>query len=124
VTKLFVGNLPFNATREALEALFEQAGSVTAVDIVTDKFTGRSRGFGFVEMENAQEAEAAIERFNGYEFQGRALTVNVAKPREDRSGGRRSTFGGDRGSFGGGRSSGGRGERSWGRASGGRDRRW
>jgi RNA recognition motif-containing protein len=125
VTKLFVGNLPFSATNAALEALFEQAGTVASAEILTDKFTGRSRGFGFVEMEHEQEAHDAIERFHGYEFQGRALTVNVAKPREDRGGARRAGFGGERRSgFGGERKSGGRGERGWGRAGGGRDRRW
>ncbi|MGE0827652.1 MAG: RNA recognition motif domain-containing protein [Candidatus Binatia bacterium] len=118
MTKLFVGNLPFSATNEALEALFEQAGTVASVDILTDRQTGRSRGFGFVEMNNQQEAEDAINRFNGYEMQGRALTVNIAKPREDRGGG---GGGGGRRSFGGG------GDRKFGGRSGGdggRDRRW
>lgn len=124
VTKLFVGNLPFNATDAALEALFEKAGTVTTVGIMTDKFTGRSRGFGFVEMQNDREAQDAIERFHGYEFQGRPLTVNVAKPREERGGERRLGFGGERGrGFGSGHKAG-RGEKGWGRASGGRERRW
>jgi len=82
-----VGNLSFNATAPDLEALFGQAGTVASVNIVTDKFSGQSRGFGFVEMGNDQEAQAAIERFNGYELQGRALTVNKAKPQGERSGG-------------------------------------
>jgi len=86
-TKLYVGNLSFNATGPDLEALFGQAGTVASVNIVTDKFSGQSRGFGFVEMGNDQEAQAAIERFNGYELQGRALTVNKAKPQGERSGG-------------------------------------
>jgi len=86
-TKLYVGNLSFNATTPDLEALFGQAGTVASVNIVTDKFSGQSRGFGFVEMGNDQEAQAAIERFNGYELQGRALTVNKAKPQGERSGG-------------------------------------
>ena len=116
-TKLFVGNLPFNATDADLEALFGQAGTVTSVNVITDKFTGRSRGFGFVEMADGREARAAIDRFSGYEFQGRALTVNEAKPQEQRSGGGRSAFGR------GGSSSGSSG-RGWGRASGGRERRW
>ncbi len=116
-TKLFVGNLPFSATVESLEKLFGQAGTVDSVDIITDKLTGRSRGFGFVEMANRNEAEAAIERFNGYEVQGRALTVNEAKPKTERSGDRRPSSGGGRSSFG-------RGDRGWGRESGGRDRRW
>ena len=103
-TKLFVGNLSFNSTGADLEALFRQAGAVQSANVITDKLTGRSRGFGFVEMSTAQEAQAAIERFHGADLQGRPLTVNEAKPQESRSGGGRS--------FGGG------GER------GGRDRRW
>jgi RNA recognition motif-containing protein len=86
-TKLFVGNLSFNATTPDLEALFGQAGIVASVNIITDKFSGQPRGFGFVEMENEQEAQAAIDRFNGHEFQGRALTVNKAKPLGERSNG-------------------------------------
>ena len=99
-TKLFVGNLSFNATTADLEALFGQAGVVSSVNIISDKFTGQSRGFGFVEMGSTQEAQTAIERFNGYELQGRALTVNEAKPQEARAGG-------------GGRSGGGGRERRW-----------
>ena len=95
-TKLFVGNLPFNTSSDDLETLFGQAGAVSSVTIISDKFTGRSRGFGSVEMSNPQEAQAAIERFNGYELQGRALTVNEAKPQESRSGGSRSFGGGSR----------------------------
>jgi len=97
---LFVGNLSFNATTADLEALFGQAGAVSSVNIISDKFTGQSRGFGFVEMGSTQEAQTAIERFNGYELQGRALTVNEAKPQEARAGG-------------GGRSGGGGRERRW-----------
>jgi cold-inducible RNA-binding protein len=93
-TKLYVGNLSFSTTTPDLEALFGQAGTVASVNIVTDKFSGQSRGFGFVEMGNDQEAQAAIERFNGYELQGRALTVNKAKPQGERSSGGRSSFGG------------------------------
>jgi cold-inducible RNA-binding protein len=103
-TKLFVGNLSFNATTADLETLFGQAGVVSSVNIISDKFSGQSRGFGFVEMGSNQEAQTAIERFHGYEWQGRALTVNEAKPREARSGGGRS--------FGGGGGGGGR-ERRW-----------
>lgn len=97
-TKLFVGNLSFNATTADLETLFGEAGVVSSVNIISDKFTGRSRGFGFVEMGSNEEAQTAIERFNGYEMQGRALTVNEAKPQESRSGGGRSfgRGGGDR----------------------------
>lgn len=87
--RLYVGNLPFSTTTAQLESLFGQAGAVTAVDIITDKFSGRSRGFGFVEMPNAREAQDAIQRFNGYELQGRPLTVNEAKPMEQRAGGTR-----------------------------------
>jgi len=96
-TKLYVGNLSFDVTTADLEVLFGQAGAVASVNIITDKLSGRSRGFGFVEMGSAQEAQAAIERFNGYNLQGRALTVNEAKPQGERSGGdggRRSSFGG------------------------------
>jgi len=106
-TKLFVGNLSFNATSADLETLFGQAGTVSSVNIISDKFSGQSRGFGFVEMSSNQEAQTAIERFNGYELQGRALTVNEAKPQESRAGGGRS-FGG-----GGSRSGGGNRERRW-----------
>jgi RNA recognition motif-containing protein len=109
-TKLFVGNLSFNATPADLESLFGQAGAVSSVNIISDKFTGQSRGFGFVEMGSTQEAQAAIERFNGYEMQGRALTVNEAKPQESRGGGGGRSFGGGGGGGGGGR--------------GGRERRW
>jgi RNA recognition motif-containing protein len=105
-TKLFVGNLSFNATTAELETLFGQAGMVSSVTIISDRFTGQSRGFGFVEMGSNQEAQAAIERFNGYDLQGRALTVHEAKPQESRSG--------ERHSFGGGsRNGGGNRERRW-----------
>jgi RNA recognition motif-containing protein len=121
-TKLFVGNLPFNTTSADLESLFGQAGAVSSVNIITDKFTGRSRGFGFVEMSNNDEAKTAIERFNGHELQGRALTVNEAKPQEPRSGGGGRSFGGGGGGGGGG----GRGgfSRGGGGGGGGRERRW
>jgi RNA recognition motif-containing protein len=88
-TKLFVGNLPFNTTPEELENVFGQSGSVTSVNIITDKFTGRSRGFGFVEMGTEEEAQAAVESLHGHEMQGRPLTVNEAKPQQPRSGGGR-----------------------------------
>jgi RNA recognition motif-containing protein len=102
-TKLFVGNLSFNTTNADLEALFGQVGVVVSANVIMDKFTGKSRGFGFVEMSNAQDVPTAIERFNGADMQGRALTVNEAKPQQPRSDGGRSSFG-ERG--------------------GGRDRRW
>jgi cold-inducible RNA-binding protein len=88
-TKLFVGNLSFNTTPVDLEALFRQAGAVASVNIISDKFSGQSRGFGFVEMGSQTEAQTAIAQFNGYELQGRALTVNEAKPQAPRGGGGR-----------------------------------
>jgi len=97
--KLFVGNLPFSTRDADLKALFSQCGEVASANVIMDKFTGRSRGFGFVEMPNEDEAQAAIERFNGHEMQGRALTVNQAKPQEPRSGGGRPGGGGGRGGF-------------------------
>jgi RNA recognition motif-containing protein len=118
-TKLFVGNLSFSTTNADLESLFSQAGSVVSANVITDKFTGRSRGFGFVEMSSNQDAQTAIERFNGTELQGRALTVNEAKPQE-RSGGGGRSFGG-RGGGGGG---GGGWNKSGGGGGGGRERRW
>ncbi len=106
--KLFVGNLPFNTTDADLMSLFGQVGEVASANVIMDKFTGRSRGFGFVEMTNTDEAEAAIERFNGHEMQGRPLTVNQAKPQEPRAGG------GGRGGF----------QRGGGDRDRDRDRRW
>jgi len=82
--KLYVGNLPYAATEEDINNLFNQAGTVTSVALVTDRASGRAKGFGFVEMATAEEAQKAISMFNGQEFMGRALTVNVARPREDR----------------------------------------
>lgn len=82
---LYVGNLPFNTTPEMLQQAFEQYGTVSRVQIISDRETGRSRGFGFVEMETG--GEAAIDNMNGKDFEGRKLTVNEARPREDRRGG-------------------------------------
>ena len=93
--KLYVGNLAFQTTSEDLQGLFAQAGTVESVALITDRDTGRSRGFGFVEMGSRAEGEAAISQFNGTEINGRNLTVNEAKPRENRGGGRNS-FGGGR----------------------------
>ena len=87
-TKLFVGNLPFSVSEKDLQDCFAQAGAVVSVSIMQDRNTGRSRGFAFVEMNTQAEAEAAIGQFHGKEFQGRALTVNVARPREERPPGR------------------------------------
>jgi RNA recognition motif-containing protein len=111
-SKLYVGNLPFATTAQDLEALFGEVGTVSVVEIIFDKFTGRSRGFAFVSMANGEEAEKGVEKFHGHQLEGRALAVNIARPREERppgggGGGFRGGGGGDRGGFGGGR--GGRG---------------
>ena len=134
--KLYVGNLSYSVDSSELEQLFAQHGQVVSAQIINDRDTGRSKGFGFVEMANDAEAQAAIDALNGQEHGGRALTVNEARPREERGGGvggggyggggggggRRGGFGGggggggrDRGGFGGGGGGGGRG-------GGGRDR--
>jgi RNA recognition motif-containing protein len=97
--KLYVGNLAFQTSSEELQQLFSQAGTVESAAIVEDRETGRSRGFGFVEMATPEEGKAAIEQFNGKEMNGRNLTVNEARPRENRSGG---GGGGGRGGYGGG----------------------
>src|SRR2546428_13793772 len=102
-SKLFVGNLPFTATENDLQDHFAQAGAVIAVNIMQDRATGRSRGFAFVEMGSQDDANKAIEMFHQKDFQGRALTVNEARPREDRP------PGGGGGSYGGGGGRGGRG---------------
>ena len=101
--KLYVGNLSFQTSSEELQQLFSQAGTVESATVVEDRDTGRSRGFGFVEMASKEEGEKAIEQFNGTEFNGRNLTVNEARPREDRGGrgaGGRG-YGGNRGGGGG-----------------------
>ena len=87
-TKLYVGNLAFTTSSAEIQTLFAQAGTVESVSLIEDRETGRSRGFGFVEMQTKEEGAAAISQFNGKELGGRALTVNEAKPREDRGGGR------------------------------------
>ena len=86
--KLYVGNLAFQTTSEELQTMFAQAGTVESVSLIEDRETGRSRGFGFVEMSTKEEGAAAISQFNGKDLGGRALIVNEAKPREDRGGGR------------------------------------
>ncbi|MSU46307.1 MAG: RNA-binding protein [Lacunisphaera sp.] len=83
-SKLYVGNLPFASTAQDLEALFGQAGTVSVVEIIFDKFTGRSRGFAFVTMASGDEALKAVEKFHGHELESRALAVNIARPREER----------------------------------------
>jgi len=82
--KLYVGNLPYNVTADDLKNQFSQAGSVESATVITDKMSGRSKGFGFVEMATDEEAAKAIELFNGKEMEGRALTVNEARPMEER----------------------------------------
>ena len=84
--KLYVGNLAFQTSSQELQTLFAQAGTVESVSLIEDRETGRSRGFGFVEMSTKEEGAAAIQQFNGKDLGGRALNVNEAKPREDRSG--------------------------------------
>ena len=109
-SKLYVGNLPFSMTDADLQALFAQAGTVTSAQIIKDRESGRSKGFGFVEMASKEDGQKAIEQFNGTDLDGRNLTVNEARPREDRGnrGGGRG-FGGNRG---GGRNFGGGGGRN------------
>jgi RNA recognition motif-containing protein len=86
-TKLYVGNLSFSTSSEELQTMFAKAGTVESVSLIEDRETGRSRGFGFIEMSTKEEGAAAISQFNGVEMGGRALTVNEAKPRENRNGG-------------------------------------
>src|SRR6266567_7612016 len=111
-TKLFVGNLSFNATENQLQDLFAAYGPVTAVDMIMDKFSGKPRGFAFITMETKEAADAAVQALNGKDLDGRALTVNEARPREDRprsGGGGGGGYGG--GGGGGSRGGGGRGGR-------------
>jgi cold-inducible RNA-binding protein len=123
-TKLYVGNLSFRTTSEDLREAFAQAGNVESASVIEDRETGRSRGFGFVEMATPEEAAAAIELLNGKDLGGRNLTVNEAKPKTDRGGGggrggSRGGYGGgggrdrdsDRGGYGGGGGGGGRNDR-------------
>ncbi|PJB67196.1 MAG: RNA-binding protein [Anaerolineae bacterium CG_4_9_14_3_um_filter_57_17] len=127
--KLYVGNLPYSATEEELQVMFSKAGTVTSVAIIKDRDSGRSKGFAFVEMASADDAQKAISMLNGQDFAGRPLTVNIARPREERPGGGGGGFGrgggggygrgnndrGSRGGFGGGagRGNNDRGGRSW-----------
>jgi len=112
--KLYVGNLAYGVSSSDLQTMFEAFGTVQSAQVIMDRDTGRSKGFGFVEMGSDAEAQAAITGMNGKEYDGRSLTVNEAKPREDRGGG------GGRGGYGGGRGgSGGGGRGGYG---GGRDR--
>lgn len=136
-TKLYVGNLSFRVTSDDLHEHFAQAGTVESAKVVEDRETGRSRGFGFVEMASAEEATAAIEQFNGQEYDGRNLVVNEARPREEGGGGGRGGFGGGgnrgggggRGGYGGGGNRGGGGGGRGGRGGsgggyGGGESRW
>ncbi len=107
--KLYVGNISFSTTEQDLEDMFGEVGTVQSANIITDRDTGRSRGFGFVELSSQEEGQNAIEQFDGKEVDGRALKVNEAKPRENRGGG----GGGGRGGYGGG-----------GGGGGGRGNRW
>jgi RNA recognition motif-containing protein len=95
--KLYVGNLPYTADQQMLESTFSQCGTVDSVNVITDRDTGRSKGFGFVEMSSDSEAQKAIQELNGTDCEGRPMTVNEARPQQKRSGG------GGRGGFGGGR---------------------
>jgi RNA recognition motif-containing protein len=115
--KLYVGNLSYDVDSSALQELFAAHGTVDSAQIITDRDTGRSKGFGFVEMGTDEEAQAAIAALNGQEHGGRALTVNEAKPREDRP--RGGGGGGGRGGYGGGGGGGGYGGGGGGRGGGG-----
>jgi len=99
---IYVGNLPHKATEDEVRQAFAEFGEVTEVRLIMDKFSGESRGFGFVEMPSKDEAAKAIEEMNGKDFMGRALNVNEARPKVDRGGGGRGGFGGGRGGGGGG----------------------
>ncbi len=128
--RLFVGNLNFKTTGEDLQELFGQMGEVQSASVVTDRETGRSRGFGFVEMASQEEGQKAIEQFNGKDFNGRNLTVNEARPREERGGfgggGGNRGGGGGRGGYGGGGGNrgGGGGYGGGGGGGGNREPRW
>ena len=94
--KLYVGNLPFTATNESLAQAFAECGTVQSAKIITDRDSGRSKGFGFVEMSTSEEAQAGISKFNGADWEGRAMTVNEAKPMAPRDNRGGSSRGGDR----------------------------
>jgi len=123
-TRLYVGNLNFRTTSDELREIFSQAGEVENASVVEDRDTGRSRGFGFVEMATQEGAAAAIEQFNGKEFGGRALTVNEARPRVERGGGYGGGGGGGRGGYGGGGGGRGGGGGYGGGGGGNREPRW
>jgi cold-inducible RNA-binding protein len=101
-TKLYVGSLPYSTTDERLKEVFSQAGNVTSATVIIDKMSGRSKGFGFVEMSTEEEAQKAVEMLNGKDLDGRNIVVNEARPMQPRAP-RTGGFGGGRGGFGGGR---------------------
>ena len=108
--KLYVGGIPYRSTEDDMKKAFSEAGNVVSASIISDRMTGRSRGFGFVEMASEAEAQAAIDRWDGKEMDGRTLSVSFARPQGDRPPRREGGFGGgDRGGFGGGASQGGYG---------------
>jgi len=109
-SRLFVGNLSYQTMENDLQEYFSQAGVVTSVNLMLDKFTGKSRGFAFIEFSTSEEANKAVEMFHGKDLQGRALTVNIARPREERAP-RSGGGGGGGGGYRGGREGGGRRER-------------
>jgi len=98
-TKLYVGNLPFKIREEELTALFQEAGAVESVNIIRDKFSGQSRGFGFVEMASSEDAQKAIEMLNGRSLENREIIVNEARPQAPRTGGRPPRSGGGGGGY-------------------------
>jgi len=106
-SKLYVGNLSYNVTEDDLRTLFSQAGEIKEVSLIMDRETRRPKGFGFVEMANQVDAEKAIQMFNEYEMDGRKLTVNIARPREERGSGGNRGGGGGGGSYRGGGGGGG-----------------
>ena len=123
--RLYVGNLSYSTTEDSLEELFQQAGTVVKCELMLDKFTSRSRGFAFIEMDTHEEAQNAVEMFNDQDFEGRNLRVNIARPREERPPRRNGGGGGYGGHGGGGYGGGGRGGRErggYGGGGGGRDR--
>ena len=90
--RLFVGSLPYSATQSQLEDLFSQAGKVVSCNLITDRFSGQSKGFAFVEMATEEESKEAIKKFNNYELDGRKIVVNEARPQEDRSNSNRGSY--------------------------------
>ena len=125
-TKLYVGNLSFSVTSDDLQDYFAQAGTVESAKVIEDRDTGRSRGFGFVEMSSSEEAMAAIEQFNGQDFEGRSMVVNEARPRDEGGGGGGNRGGGGGRGYGGGGGGGrgGGGNRGGGGGGGGGYSRW